>query len=174
MPWTSLGDGYVTSGPGDPAGDVPILWEGSATARWPIRLAAALMPSLAVLVILIPVAWPALVSGGLVAFTFLIFRRIDVVVVEAGVQVSYGFGGRPVQRFRIERIEGARVERMTRRQTKGLGYRGSLRFFRKAQAVIRSGDGLYLDLAGGRQFWVSVDGPEGAVEALGNLGIPQS
>ena len=156
-----------------PAGNVPILWEGSATARWPTRLAVALVSSLAVLVILIPVAWPAIFSG-LSAFTFLIFRRIDVVVVEAGVQVSYGFGGRPVQRFRIERIEGARVERMTRRQTKGLGYRGSLRFFRKAQAVIRSGDGLYLDLAGGRQFWVSVDGPEGAVEALGNLGIPQS
>ena len=174
MPWTSLGDGYVTSGPGAPAGDVPILWEGSATARWPIRLATALMPSLAVLAILIPVAWPALISGGLVAFTFLIFRRIDVVVGEAGVQVSYGFGGRPVQRFRIERIAGARVERMTRRQTKGLGYRGSLRFFRVARAVIRSGDGLHLELAGGRRFWVSVDGPEGAVEALGHLGVPKA
>ena len=87
---------------------------------------------------------------------------------------SYGFGGRPVQRFRIEQIEGARVERMTRRQTKGLGYKGSLRFFRMARAVIRNGDGLHLDLAGGRQFWVSVDGPEGAVEALGHLGIPRA
>ncbi len=157
-----------------PAGNVPILWEGSATARWPTRLAMVLVFSLAVLVTLIPVAWPALISGGLVAFTSLIFRRIDVVVVEAGVQVSYGFGGRPVQRFRIERIEGARVERMTRRQTKGLGYKGSLRFFREARVVIRNGDGLHLDLAGGRQFWVSVDGPEGAVEALGHLGIPRA
>ncbi|MCS5676513.1 MAG: hypothetical protein NZ600_03140 [Acidimicrobiales bacterium] len=156
-----------------PAGNVPILWEGSATARWPTRLAVALMSSLAALVILTPVAWPAIFSG-LSAFTFLIFRRIDVVVVEAGVQVSYGFGGRPVQRFLIEQIEGARVERMTRRQTKGLGYKGSLRFFRMARAVIRNGDGLHLDLAGGRQFWVSVDGPEGAVEALGHLGIPRA
>ncbi len=156
-----------------PSDNVPILWEGSATARWPTRLAVALVSSLAVLVILIPVAWPAIFSG-LSAFTFLIFRRIDVVVVEAGVQISYGFGGRPVQRFRIERIEGARVERMTRRQTKGLGYKGSLRFFREARVVIRNGDGLHLDLAGGRQFWVSVDGPEGAVEALGHLGIPRA
>ena len=156
-----------------PAGNVPILWEGSATARWPTRLAVALMSSLAALVILTPVAWPAIFSG-LSAFTFLIFRRIDVVVAEAGVQVSYGFGGRPVQRFLIEQIEGARVERMTRRQTKGLGYKGSLRFFRMARAVIRNGDGLHLDLAGGRQFWVSVDGPEGAVEALGDLGIPRA
>jgi len=156
-----------------PAGNVPILWEGSATARWPTRLAVALMSSLAALVILTPVAWPAIFSG-LSAFTFLIFRRIDVVVVEVGVQVSYGFGGRPVQRFLIEQIEGARVERMTRRQTKGLGYKGSLRFFRMARAVIRNGDGLHLDLAGGRQFWVSVDGPEGAVEALGHLGIPRA
>ncbi|MEC8920210.1 MAG: hypothetical protein VYD63_04285 [Actinomycetota bacterium] len=156
-----------------PAGNVPILWEGSATARWPTRLAVALMSSLAALVILTPVAWPAIFSG-LSAFTFLIFRRIDVVVVEAGVQVSYGFGGRPVQRFLIEQIEGARVERMTRRQTKGLGYKGSLRFFRMARAVIRNGDGLHLVLAGGRQFWVSVDGPEGAVEALGHLGIPRA
>ncbi|MEC9057865.1 MAG: hypothetical protein VX477_05465 [Actinomycetota bacterium] len=156
-----------------PAGNVPILWEGSATARWPTRLAVALMSSLAALVILTPVAWPAIFSG-LSAFTFLIFRRIDVVVAEAGVQVSYGFGGRPVQRFLIEQIEGARVERMTRRQTKGLGYKGSLRFFRMARAVIRNGDGLHLDLAGGRQFWVSVDGPEGAVEALGHLGIPRA
>ena len=156
-----------------PAGNVPILWEGSATARWPTRLAVALMSSLAALVILTPVAWPAIFSG-LSAFTFLIFRRIDVVVAEAEVQVSYGFGGRPVQRFLIEQIEGARVERMTRRQTKGLGYKGSLRFFRMARAVIRNGDGLHLDLAGGRQFWVSVDGPEGAVEALGHLGIPRA
>jgi len=156
-----------------PAGNVPILWEGSATARWPTRLAVALMSSLAALVILTPVAWPAIFSG-LSAFTFLIFRRIDVVVAEAGVQVSYGFGGRPVQRFLIEQIEGARVERMTRRQTKGLGYKGSLRFFRMARAVIRNGDGLHLDLAGGRQFWVSVDGPEGAVGALGHLGIPRA
>ena len=156
-----------------PAGNVPILWEGSATARWPTRLAVALMSSLAALVILTPVAWPAIFSG-LSAFTFLIFRRIDVVVAEAGVQVSYGFGGRPDQRFLIEQIEGARVERMTRRQTKGLGYKGSLRFFRMARAVIRNGDGLHLDLAGGRQFWVSVDGPEGAVEALGHLGIPRA
>ena len=156
-----------------PAGNVPILWEGSATARWPTRLAVALISSLAALVILTPVAWPAIFSG-LSAFTFLIFRRIDVVVAEAGVQVSYGFGGRPVQRFLIEQIEGARVERMTRRQTKGLGYKGSLRFFRMARAVIRNGDGLHLDLAGGRQFWVSVDGPEGAVEALGHLGIPRA
>ncbi len=156
-----------------PSDNVPIFWEGSATARWPTRLAVALMSSLAVLVILIPVAWPAIFSG-LSAFTFLIFRRIDVVVAEAGVQVSYGFGGRPVQRFLIEQIEGARVERMTRRQTKGLGYKGSLRFFRMARAVIRNGDGLHLVLAGGRQFWVSVDGPEGAVEALGHLGIPRA
>ena len=156
-----------------PSDNVPILWEGSATARWPTRLAVALMSSLAALVILTPVAWPAIFSG-LSAFTFLIFRRIDVVVAEAGVQVSYGFGGRPVQRFLIEQIEGARVERMTRRQTKGLGYKGSLRFFRMARAVIRNGDGLHLDLAGGRQFWVSVDGPEGAVEALGHLGIPRA
>ena len=156
-----------------PAGNVPILWEGSATARWPTRLAVALMSSLAALVILTPVAWPAIFSG-LSAFTFLIFRRIDVVVAEAGVQVSYGFGGRPVQRFLIEQIEGARVERMTRRQTKGLGYKGSLRFFRMARAVIRSGDGLHLELTGGRRFWVSVDGPAGAVEALGHLGVPRA
>ena len=157
-----------------PAGNVPILWEGSATARWPTRLAVSLVFLLAVLVTVIPVAWPALISGGLVAFAFLIFRRIDVVVVEAGVQVSYGFGGRPVQRFRLEGIEGARAERMTRWQAQGLGYRGSLRFFRVARAVIRSGDGLHLELAGGRRFWVSVDGPEGAVETLGHLGVPRA
>ena len=157
-----------------PAGNVPILWEGSATARWPTRLAVALVFSLAVLVTLMPVAWPVLISGGLAAFTFLIFRRIDVVVVKAGVQVSYGFGGRPVQRFRMERIEGARAERMTRWQAQGLGYKGSLRFFRMARAVIRNGDGLHLDLAGGRRFWVSVDGPDGAVEALGHLGVPRA
>ena len=157
-----------------PAGNVPILWEGSATARWPTRLAVSLVFLLAVLVTLIPVAWPALISGGLGAVAFLIFRRIDVVVVEAGVQVSYGFGGRPVQRFRLEGIEGARAERMTRWQAQGLGYRGSLRFFRVARAVIQSGDGLHLELAGGRRFWVSVDGPAGAVEALGHLGVPRA
>ena len=157
-----------------PAGNFPILWEGSATARWPTWLAVFSVFSMAVLVTLIPVVWPVLISGGLVALIFLIFRRIDVVVVEAGVQISYGFGGRPVQRFRLEGIEGARAERMTRWQAQGLGYRGSLRFFRVARAVIRSGDGLHLELTGGRRFWVSVDGPAGAVEALGHLGVPRA
>ena len=157
-----------------PAGNVAILWEGSATARWPTRLAVALVFLLAVLVALIPVAWPALISGGLATFTFLIFRRIDVVVVEAGVQICYGLGGWPVQRFQIDRIEGARAEQMTKWQTQGLGYRGSLRLSRTARAIIRSGDGLHLDLAGGRRFWISVDGPEGAVEALGRLGVPRA
>jgi hypothetical protein len=48
----------------------------------------------------------------------------------------------------------------------GLGYRGSLRLFRRAAWVLRTGPALELDLSRGRRFTITVDDAEGALAAL--------
>lgn len=48
----------------------------------------------------------------------------------------------------------------------GWGYRGSLRLFRSAAWVVRSGPALQLGLTGGRTFTITLDDAEGALAAL--------
>jgi hypothetical protein len=48
----------------------------------------------------------------------------------------------------------------------GWGYRGSLRLFRRAAWVVRSGPALELELTGGRRFTVTLDDADGALAAL--------
>jgi len=124
-----------------------------------------------VLVGLVPMGWP----GGLalLASTTLVLplRRIDVVVADAGVQVSFGRSGLVRQRFRLDRIDSVAVVELSAWSGGGLGYKGSLRLIGWARAANRSGPGLRFGLDGRRTYTVSSDGPEGAVEALGGLGV---
>jgi hypothetical protein len=74
------------------------------------------------------------------------------------------------QTIRRSEIEAGRV--VTHRTfslgiSSGWGYRGSLRLFRRAAWVVRSGPALELDLSRGRRLTVTVDDPEGALVALG-------
>jgi len=129
---------------------------------WPVLLVA-----------LVPAAWPALVAALCGILFVLPFRRIEVVVVEAGVQVAYGGGGWIRQRFRLDRIDGASVEPAPPWWQGGMGYRGSLRLLRWARSSNRAGPCLRLRLDGDRSFMVSVDEPADAVEALVALGVSE-
>ena len=90
--------------------DVPshgdgVLWTGTSTARWPGLLSGGMVAGGVVLAALVPPAWPGAMS--LLASTVLVLplRRIEVLVVEAGVQVSYGRSGLVRQRFALSRLD---------------------------------------------------------------------
>ena len=150
-----------------------IRWQGASLARWPTILAGAMVVWPVLLVALVPAAWPALITALCGALFVLPFRRIEVVVAEAGVQVAYGDGGWIRQRFGLERIDGASVEPASAWWRGGLGYRGSLRLLRWARSSNRAGPCLHLRLDGDRSFIVSVDAPDAALGALVALGVPE-
>ncbi|MBJ30453.1 MAG: hypothetical protein CL466_03420 [Acidimicrobiaceae bacterium] len=151
--------------------DDGVLWVGRSNARWPGLLALVLAGGGMVLVGLVPTGWP----GGLalIASTAVVLPlgRIEVMVAEAGVQVSYGRSGLLRQSFALSRLDSAATTRLSAWSGGGLGYKGSLQLIGWARAANRSGLGLRLGLDERRTFTVSVDDPEGAVDALAGLGV---
>ena len=100
------------------------------------------------------------------------FARLEARVSTSGLHVQAA----PVAFFRMSiRPDEIRqlsvVEHRTLRWglASGIGYRGSLRLFRRAAWVLRSGPALAFDLAGGRRFTLTVDDAEGAAAALEQL-----
>jgi hypothetical protein len=118
----------------------------------------ALAVSIAVLVLL------ALLS------LFLLALRVVVRVIDEShgpsLEVAYGPGGFLRQVFGPEQIVSATKYDVSFLQSDGWGYRGSLKFLRRASLVTRRGDALRLDLVGGRRFIVTVDEPETFAAAL--------
>ncbi len=156
--------------------DVPspadgVLWVGTSTARWPGLLALALVVGGLLLVGLVPMGWPGGLSLIVSTAVVLPLGRIEVLVAEAGVQVAYGRSGLVRQRFALSRLDSVTTVRLSAWSGGGLGYKGSLRLMSWARAANRSGSGLRLGLDGRRTFTVSVDDPEGAVDALVGLGV---
>ena len=149
----------------------PDRWKGSCQAMWPVALAATQVTVFLVGLILWPKAALGLVLVLAAAPLILAFRRLDVTVSAAGVTIAYGLKGWPRQHIDLGDIVGAGVERVGWRSSGGLGYRGSLRFFKQARVLARHGECLRLDMVRGRRLWVSVDQAGGAVAALGDLGV---
>lgn len=120
------------------------------------------LPTLAVLI-------AAMILLVLLSF-FLLVLRIVVRVVDGlrgpSLEVAYGPGGLVRQVFGPQRIVAATTHHVSFATSGGWGYRGSLRFLRRASLVTRQGDALQLDLIGGRQFIVTVDDPASFVTAL--------
>jgi hypothetical protein len=100
----------------------------------------------------------------------LVALRIEVRVVSApqgrALEVAYGPGGYLRQIFRAERIVSVSTLDVSFLESGGRGYRGSLRFRRRASLVTRRGTALQLNLEGERRFIVTVDDPEAFITAL--------
>ncbi len=161
------------SGDDSPVDGDRILWEGSSTARWPAVLAGLMALWALVIVVWLPPAWPGSLSLLLSTMIVLPLGRIDVRVAGAGVEVSYGRSGLIRQRVRRERIDSTAIVCLSAWSGGGLGYKGSLRLLGWARAANRGGPGLRLRLDDRRSYTVSVDDPQGAVDALTVLGVPQ-
>ena len=84
-------------------------------------------------------------------------RRLDVL---------YGPNGLVRQTFEAQDILGASVVQAPVWRMGGLGYRGSLKLFKRAALITRRGDALAVELTRGRRFVVTVDEPQSFVDAL--------
>jgi hypothetical protein len=121
-------------------------------------------------------AMPALALGivvavfVLIAFFALISFRVDVRVLEGtkgrSLVILYGPGGLLRQRIDAREILSASCEQLSPFTSGGWGYRGSLRFMKRAALVTRGGDALALSLTGGRTFHVTVDDPDDVLRVL--------
>lgn len=153
----------------------PPLWRGGSHGRALVVLALLLMGAA---VGMAPAAFvnddttPVIVSSLVVtacALFVLGFATVEVTIDRRGLHLRTA----PVAFYRktipLEQIEAVRV---IDHRTAGLGiaagwgYRGSLRLFRRAAWVVRSGPALELDLRGQRRFTVTVDDADGALAAL--------
>jgi hypothetical protein len=127
---------------------------------------------------------PALALGVVIAVfiligvLFVVSLRVDVRVVQEShgrsLAVLYGPGGLVRQRFTSGEILAAKCEPLSPLKSGGWGYRGSLRFFKRAALVTRRGDALVLSLTGERTFYVTVDAPDDFVRALEVAAAPSS
>ncbi len=134
-----------------------VAWVWTATSRWALPVVAACAG--------IGLAGAALTPSGAVVALVVVgvamaaFTSVRVSVGAAGVRVAYGRLGWPTTRIPIEEIRRASAVHVRPSSWGGWGYRGSLRLFRHAAVVLRSGEGLRLDLDADRVFLVTVDDP---------------
>jgi hypothetical protein len=102
---------------------------------------------------------------------FLLAIRIVVRVVEVPqgrvLEILYGPGGLVRQVFGPGQLQSASAQDLSFMEMGGWGYRGSLKFLKRAALVTRRGDALELSLAKKRRFIVTVDDPAAFVTALG-------
>jgi hypothetical protein len=151
--------------------DGQVLWQGTASARWPIYMGAGFVV-LAVILALASGYW--LFYFMAIAGPFIwALASIRVELTSTALTVQY-FGGLPwpVTRIRVADIRGAKVVEL--KHPKGWGYRGSLRIYGRAALILRAGPSLRLQFDRGRWFLVTVSNPEGAVQVLQQLGVAPS
>jgi hypothetical protein len=153
-------------GPAVPVGaHERVSWVGGARGRvlvW-TAVAAAVFG-----VALFPVQPVAAVILLLTAALMYEFGVVRVVVGGHGVRVVAALGW-PRMTVDLDRIAAARSVDVRPMKWGGWGYRGSLRLAKRAAWVVRAGDGLQLDLAGGRLFVVTVDDAERAAAVVNGL-----
>ncbi|MDQ2650948.1 MAG: hypothetical protein M3Z03_15530 [Actinomycetota bacterium] len=150
-------------------------WRGGAHGRTMVVLAVLLMAAavgMAPAVLVNDEATPVIVSSLVVtacAAFVLGFATVEVTIDGAGLHARTAPVAFYRQTIRMADIEGVR---MVDHRTvgwgiaAGWGYRGSLRLFRRAAWVVRSGPALELDLRGGRRFTITVDDAATAADLL--------
>lgn len=142
------------------------LWRGGAHGRTMVVLALLLMGAalgMAPAALVNDEVAPVLVSSLVVTASALFvagFATVDVTIDREGVHARTAPVAFYRQTIRLDDIESVRmVDHRTAGWgiAAGWGYRGSLRLFRRAAWVVRSGPAIELDLRGGRRFTLTVD-----------------
>ncbi|MGE0880825.1 MAG: DUF1648 domain-containing protein [Acidimicrobiia bacterium] len=141
-----------------------VVWTAGAHARWVV----ALDTSLVVLGVVLVAAGQSF-AGVVLAGSGLLTSPLASINVRAdrrGLRIAYGPLRWPVQRIRLDRIERADVIEVRPMEWGGWGYRGSVKLFKRAAVVLRSGEGIQLSLHGGARFAVTIDDAATGVAVL--------
>lgn len=86
--------------------------------------------------------------------------HIKVRVDRTGLTVCFGWGSLIRMHIDVDRIAGAEPIEVSPLKWGGWGYRGSLRFMRRAAVVLRKGPGIKVSLRNGAEFAVTIDHPD--------------
>lgn len=145
------------------AEDERVVWVGRASSVALLVIAVPMLLVGTALVVLVSPEGLVLVGvGGLLA----LMRSLTVRVDRVAVTVRWGPLPMLRRRLPLETIAAARAEHVEPLRWGGWGYRVSTR---GRAAVVRRGPGLVLTLRDGREFAVTVDRPDGAVELVNAL-----
>ena len=132
------------------------LFEGRAA-----NSALQLMPLVAVVVgVIVGLEAPVWYMGlaiGVTGLPILMFSSLVFTIDAEDIVIKFGPFGVPRVRVPTREIKGAELIDVSPMRYGGWGYRGGLRLFKKAAAIIRKGEGLKIDLEGGRVLVVTVD-----------------
>lgn len=144
-----------------------IVWHGSASSPWPMAVGAALV-LMGVVIGFVAPWWNTVICivAGLAVMAFL---RIRVVVDRRGLAVHFGSLPFPKVSFPVEDIDHASTIDLLPMEWGGWGYRGSVKAMKRAAVVIRKGEAIRLQLKGGREFAVTVNGAAQGASALNAL-----
>jgi hypothetical protein len=104
-----------------------------------------------------------------VGAVFLAFAAVDVRIDGSGLVVRSGSLHWPRVRIPLHRIAAGSAIDLRPTAWGGWGYRGSLRLLGRAAWVLRSGEGLEVELRDGTRFAVSVDNADQAAAVLNGL-----
>jgi len=146
-------------------------WAASAHNPWIGLVLVLLIGHGAVMNLLLHTTAVAYLNGAhlLLLVVLELFSKLRVRVDARGLDIRYGQLGWVRQHIALERIEAARGSRLEPMEHGGFGYRGSLRFSRRAALVVRGGGGLELDLDRGKRLAISVDDAERGAELINRL-----
>jgi hypothetical protein len=142
-------------------------WFGHTTSVG-FALAGAANIVLGVIIVLTTQVWMGLLVAA-IGLILASFMSVVVTIDERGLGVRSGALGWPRIRLPLDLVEEAQPVEVRAMAFGGWGYRGSLRLFKRAAWVLRSGEGLRLQLRGGQRFVVSVDDADEAAAVLNGL-----
>jgi len=144
------------------------FWSGTAQNRWQLLgLAYLAAQGIALAFILGRAAAPGVALTHLAALVLVeAFNAIAVSVDERALTIRYGRLGVIRQRIPLERVAAASAFELVPMEHGGWGYRGNLRWLKRAAVVVRGGTALRLDLAGGKRLSITVDDAETAARLI--------
>jgi hypothetical protein len=142
-------------------------WKASASNRWVLPWIALLGAATVYL----------LVQGAVIAAlvqvpALFVLELLSTIRVQADpneVVIRYGHFGLVRQRVKMSNVSGASATELSAWSPYGWGYRGSLRLFKSAAVVVRSGPALQLNLDRGRSLLVTIDDAEAGSRFVNQL-----
>jgi hypothetical protein len=161
-----------------PAGSVGLAaseratWTRTLTSPWPL-VGPLLGTAIALSGIFRGVPSGVAVGLGLILLG-IEMRQIRVTVGPIGLRVAWGPLGFPRTTIPLRNVTSASSIDVRPMEWGGWGYRGSLRLFGRAAAVLRKGPGIRVDLVGGKSFAVTIDDASTGAGLLNDLADRQS